>query len=71
MPPQTMKTSRLILRSPSMKDAPAIFEQYAQDEAVTKYMTWQSHSTIETTRKYLGECFSSTQYLSSLGGMRH
>ena len=55
---QTIETPRLILRSPSMKDATAIFEQYAQDEEVTKYMTWRSHSTIETTQNYLQECLN-------------
>jgi [ribosomal protein S5]-alanine N-acetyltransferase len=42
----------------SKKDAPAIFEQYAQDEEVTKYMTWRSHSNIKTTQKFLAGCIS-------------
>lgn len=33
-PPQIIETSRLILRSPSLDDAPSIFEQYAQDKQV-------------------------------------
>ena len=55
-PLQIIETSRLKLRSPVIEDAPAIFEQYAQDEEVTKYMTWRSHSDIKTTQKYLQEC---------------
>ena len=55
---QIIETPRLILRSPLIDDASAIFEQYAQDEAVTKYMTWRSHSMIETTQKYLEECLN-------------
>ena len=51
-----IETSRLKLRSPVMEDAPAIFEQYAQDEEVTKFMTWRSHSDINTTQKYLEKC---------------
>jgi [ribosomal protein S5]-alanine N-acetyltransferase len=36
-----------------LRDAPSIFEQYAQDREVTKYMTWQPHSNIATTQKFL------------------
>lgn len=54
--PQCAKTPRLKLRFPLMRDASAIFEQYAQDEEVTKYMTWQPHFCIETTQKYLQRC---------------
>jgi [ribosomal protein S5]-alanine N-acetyltransferase len=56
--PEIIETSRLKLRSPYIKDAPAIFEQYAQDEEVTKYMTWRSHSNIKTTQKFLAGCIS-------------
>lgn len=52
-PPQIIETHRLKLRSPYLEDAPAIFEQYAQDREVTKYMTWQLHSNIKTTQKFL------------------
>ena len=52
-PPQTIETSRLRLRFPTIEDAAAIFEQYAQDKQVTKYMTWRPHSNIETTQKFL------------------
>ena len=54
--PYTITTPRLKLRSPVIEDAPAIFEQYAQDEEVTKYMTWRSHSNIKTTQKYIQRC---------------
>ena len=52
-PPQIIETSRLRLRFPTIEDAAAIFEQYAQDKQVTKYMTWRPHSNIETTQKFL------------------
>ncbi|MDJ0567910.1 MAG: GNAT family N-acetyltransferase [Pleurocapsa sp. MO_192.B19] len=54
--PQIIETSRLKLRSPSLQDAPAIFEQYAQDKQVTKYMTWQPHQNVETTQKFVQRC---------------
>ena len=56
--PRAITTSRLKLRSPVLEDAAAVFEQYAQDEEVTKYMTWRSHSDIKTTQKYLKECLN-------------
>ncbi|MGK7947414.1 MAG: GNAT family N-acetyltransferase [Xenococcaceae cyanobacterium] len=52
-PPQIVETSRLKLRFPTIEDAPSIFEQYAQDKQVTKYMTWQPHHNIETTQQFL------------------
>jgi [ribosomal protein S5]-alanine N-acetyltransferase len=51
--PKIIETSRLKLRSPLIEDAPSIFEQYAQDREVTKYMIWQPHSNLETTQKFL------------------
>jgi [ribosomal protein S5]-alanine N-acetyltransferase len=51
--PQIIETPRLKLRLPILEDATAIFEQYAQDQEVTKYMTWQTHSNIATTQKFL------------------
>lgn len=60
-PPETIKTSRLCLRPPTMEDAEAIFSRYAQDEAVTKYMTWHPHQSIEETRDYLRSCVEKWQ----------
>ena len=55
-PPQTIETPRLKLRIPILQDAAAILEQYAQDEKVTKYLTWRSHYKVEITLKYLQKC---------------
>ncbi len=54
-----LATSRLKLRSPLIEDAPSIFDQYAQDRQVTKYLTWRSHENIETTQKFLQQCINS------------
>jgi [ribosomal protein S5]-alanine N-acetyltransferase len=48
-PPEKIETERLILRKPRMDDAPAIFESYAQDPDVTRYMTWRPHKNVEET----------------------
>ena len=39
-----------------MEDARSIFEQYAQDGDVTRYLTWQPHRNIEETHDYLRRC---------------
>ncbi len=61
-PPQTIETSRLKLRSPVTEDATAIFEQYAQDREVTKFMTWQPHQNVETTQHFLQRCINATDF---------
>jgi len=55
-PPEIIETTRLRLRPPTMEDAEAIFTRYAQDEAVTKYMVWRPHRSIEETHDYLRSC---------------
>lgn len=57
-PPLTLETSRLLLRKPIAEDAELIFQQYAQDPEVTKYMNWQPHQSIEETREWVSRCIS-------------
>jgi RimJ/RimL family protein N-acetyltransferase len=57
-PPETIETERLRLRLPAMEDATAIFEQYAQDAEVTKYLVWRPHRSIEETQDFLRRCLS-------------
>jgi ribosomal-protein-alanine N-acetyltransferase len=58
-PPKIIDTPRLRLRQVQLNDADAIFANYAQDEEVTRYLTWQSHKTIEDTNAYLQYCVDS------------
>ena len=51
--PQTLETRRLILRKPAMSDAQAIFERYAGDPAVTRYMSWPTHKSVADTCAFL------------------
>jgi RimJ/RimL family protein N-acetyltransferase len=39
-----------------MEDAPAIFEGYAQDPEVTRYLTWKPHQNIRETEQFLLAC---------------
>lgn len=41
-----------------MGDATSIFEQYAQDPDVTRYLIWRPHKRIEETRDFLRRCIS-------------
>jgi len=52
-PPKRFLTARLELRPPQMEDAPAVFENWAQDVAVTRNMTWLPHEEIQTTQLVL------------------
>jgi RimJ/RimL family protein N-acetyltransferase len=37
-------------------DAPVVFENYARDPAVAKYMTWKPHRSLEDTIEFLRRC---------------
>ena len=56
--PAQFATHRLLLRPIEMADAPAVFETYAQDTDVTRYLTWRPHTSLESTRRYLAACAS-------------
>jgi len=48
--PNEIRTARLLLRKPCMTDAALMFKAYAQDPAVTRYLTWRPHANITETR---------------------
>ena len=51
-----MESERLILRPPTLADAPAIFAAYASDPEVTRYLTFRTHASAAETRAYLKGC---------------
>ena len=53
--PAEFTTPRLHLRVPRIADADAIFEEYAADPDVTRYMTWVPHREVGTVAKFLSE----------------
>ncbi len=53
MPFVTLRTGRLVLRPPEPSDADAIFEGYATDPTVTRYLLFTPHRSIEDTRAFL------------------
>jgi ribosomal-protein-alanine N-acetyltransferase len=56
IPPEIIETPRLILRRPVLEDAASIFERYARDPDVTRYLTWRPHQSIEQTKEFLRRC---------------
>jgi [ribosomal protein S5]-alanine N-acetyltransferase len=50
---ERIETERLFLRKPTLTDAEAIFERYASDAAVTRYLSWPTHRRIEMTQAFL------------------
>ena len=49
-------TERLLLRRPVADDARDIFERYAGDEDVCRYLAWPRHTSIADTRQFLEFC---------------
>ena len=61
-----IETARLTLRQPGMDDALAIFERYASDPEVTRFLGWPRHRTVEDTQAFLR--FSAEEWERSPAG---
>lgn len=48
-----LETERLILRRFTIDDANDVFKNYASSDEVTRYITWETHSSISVTNDYL------------------
>lgn len=55
MIPRELRTARLLLRVPRPEDAKQIFETYAQDPHVTRYLIWPPHRELAETERIMGE----------------
>ena len=51
--PSTIETERLVLRQPTVRDAPAIFDSYARDPEVVRYLTWRPHGSTADTHAFI------------------
>lgn len=49
-----LETERLTLRQFTEEDATDMYNNWASDSEVTKYLTWPTHGSVETTRKVIG-----------------
>lgn len=52
-PADVLRTDRLLLRKPRADDAQAIFDRYASDPDVTRYVAWPRHRTVADTTAFL------------------
>ena len=50
-----LETDRLILRQFSVKDASAMYRNWASDPEVTRFLTWPVHGTEDISRKILAD----------------
>ena len=54
-----LETERLILRRFVIEDAKAMYENWASEDEVTKFLTWPTHSSVEDTRFVLNQWINS------------
>ena len=54
-----LETDRLILRKVTISDAQDMFDNWASNPNVTKFMTWPTHSNIEITKMVLSNWVNS------------
>jgi [ribosomal protein S5]-alanine N-acetyltransferase len=64
--PNQIETERLRLRPPQLTDAETIFNSYAQDLEVTRYLRWSPHKNISETVGYLQRTMEAREQGSSL-----
>lgn len=50
---KTIETERLLLRPLTLEDAPAMFTNWVTDQDVARYVTWDTHTSLEETRELL------------------
>ena len=50
---RTLKTTRLVLRPFCLSDAQAMYDNWASDSDVTKFMMWEPHASVEVTQSIL------------------
>jgi ribosomal-protein-alanine N-acetyltransferase len=58
--PLRIETARLTLSRPEYADADAIFQRYASDPDVTRFLGWPRHESVAATRAFLA--FSAEQW---------
>ena len=64
--PTRIDTDRLVLAPPEAADAAAIFERYASDADVTRYVGWPRHGSLADTESFLA--FSAVEWARAGAG---
>ena len=60
----TLETERLILRRFTAEDAGSMFNNWASDDEVTKYLTWPTHKSVEDSKWFINFCLEGYKDLS-------
>ena len=55
---QTLETKRLILRPFTVDDTPAMYKNWASNDTVTRFLTWPTHTSADTTKMLLTDWVS-------------
>lgn len=55
---EKIKTERLVLRKPVIKDKAEIFNSYASDSVVTKYLVWKPLSDLDQAELFIKRCIN-------------
>lgn len=56
-----LETNRLILRPFKLEDAETVFKNWASDDEATKFLTWQTHATVEDSEGFMEFCVNGYQ----------
>jgi RimJ/RimL family protein N-acetyltransferase len=56
MLPSGFETARVILRPLRIDDADGIYQAWAQDPDVTRFLIWTPHHSVEDTKSYIARC---------------
>lgn len=64
--PERLETARLILRRPVIADARVIFERYATDPEVTRWLGWPRHTEVGQTEAFVA--FSDAEWARAPAG---
>jgi len=56
VPSEVIATERLLLRRPRVEDVQAVFDGYAQDPEVVRFLVWRGHASVADTREFLESC---------------
>jgi ribosomal-protein-alanine N-acetyltransferase len=52
---KNIETERLLLRRLEIEDAQEMFDHWAKDSDVTKYLTWEPHKNVDETKEILSQ----------------
>lgn len=55
---KSMETSRLVLRPFVLEDARAMYDHWASDDQVTKYLSWPTHENMDISQMVLSDWVS-------------